>query len=167
MKRQLLLSFLTVIFCQCFWVAEGVAKERDLFPALVQTAKTLPSQGVIMRQGSGFVYVKVSDKFIHQLFEQQDLKGFQKPPYFRRKNAPGAHISVLYEHEFKRLSKAPAVGEEISFTITGDKIVQAGHRSYYVLTIDAPKLERYRLDLGLSKWLNHHAFHITVAAKEH
>lgn len=144
----------------------SIAQSQQLFPVLVGKAQELPNSGVIQKGKGDFYYVKVSNAFIHELFSYQNLKEFKKPPYFRRKGSPGAHISLMYEYEAKSLQGAMPIGKQIQFKVINDKIVEAGNKYYYVLTVEAPELEAIRMNLGLSKWLNHHAFHITVAVKD-
>jgi hypothetical protein len=89
--------------------------------------------------------------------------GFEKPPYFRRENAPGAHISVFYEDE---RVKTTEVGKKYRFTLMDIVLVKPSKKvSYIVLQIKAPELEQLRQKYGRSRLLKQNEFHITLARK--
>ncbi|MBS0656294.1 MAG: hypothetical protein JSR46_11000 [Verrucomicrobia bacterium] len=132
---------------------------------LLHAEKTLPHYGVLQAKGNGFTYLKVDDGYIHSLFELLTEKGWTKPPYFRRADAPGAHVSVLYEKEGESLSPIPHIGKIFHFKIKEIVQVRARYDQYIVLRVESPELEAYRTSLGLSPKLQNHDYHISIAKK--
>jgi len=127
--------------------------------------QNLPLQGTLMANSDGFVYLKVDDKYINTLFPLLKLKeaGFRKPPYFRREDSPGAHISVFYVKEHV---KPTEVGQTFHFSLKDVVIVNPSKRaSYAILQVDAPELEALREKYGVGPKLFGHEFHISLAKK--
>ena len=125
----------------------------------------LPKTGELVVKSDGFGYIRVDNAYIDTLFPMLDVRqdGFRKPPYFRRPEAPGAHISVFYENEHVRPAE---VGEYFNFELKRIKIVNASKdTSYVILEVDAPELEVLREKYGLSPKLFGHEFHITLAKR--
>ncbi len=121
----------------------------------------LPKEGKLVQQADGYAYVKVDDRYIHDLFPLLSIPGFEKPHYFRRPDAPGAHISVFYENEHVKIKES---GQTFNFSLRNIVEVQAGKdKAYIVLVVDAPDLEKLRQKYGLRPKLNGHEFHITIA----
>lgn len=159
-----LILFLIFSSCERCYIKDSSTK-TDQWPHAVSYANEhLPKVGKLVQQSDGYAYVKVDDRYIHELFPLLKLDaGFTKPPYFRREDAPGAHISVVYEDENVTLSEA---GKEFSFALKNFKLVETkDSTSFLVLEVDAPELEKLREKYGLSKKLKNHEFHITVAKK--
>ena len=129
---------------------------------VIDTAKTkLPHEGKLIQQKDGYAFIKVDDRYINELFPLLQAKGFHKPPYFRRKDAPGAHISVIYKNEQVKLGE---VGQVFHFSIKNIATIKTDNGiSYIVLNVDAPELEKLRTKYGLGPRLNNHEFHITIA----
>jgi hypothetical protein len=125
-----------------------------------------PQVGVLVQKADGYVYLKVDDNYIHKLFPMLGLEeeGYTEPPYFRSKEAPGAHISVIYEAE----EVSPVeVGKTYSFTLKDIVIVKADWDTYYaVIQVSAPELEALRTKYGLKPKLQGHEFHISIAKKK-
>lgn len=124
----------------------------------------LPKSGILMQKSDGYAYVKVDDRYIHELFPRLHVDGaYKKPPYFRREDSPGAHISVVYENEHVKLKEE---GQRFNFTLRGIKLVPVNpSTSYIVLEVASPELEKLRESYGLFPKLNHHEFHITLAKR--
>lgn len=123
----------------------------------------LPHHGTLVQEKDGYAYVKVDDGYIKSLFPMLHASAFQKPPYFRRPDAPGAHISLAYENEQVALKE---VGRTFTFELESIKVVHAKKGiSYIVLTVKAPELENLRKRYGLSPLLQGHEFHITLAKR--
>lgn len=125
----------------------------------------LPMEGKLMMKSDGFGYLKVDDEYIHTLFPMLGLKkeGFQEPPYFRTRKAPGAHISVFYEKE-KVIPEE--VGRYFRFELKQIVIIKPSENtSYVVLQVKSPELEKLREKYGLSPKLFGHDFHISLAKK--
>jgi len=132
----------------------------------VQWARdNLPQTGVLMEEKQGFVYLKVDDAYVNQLFSMLPYPGYSKPPYFRRPDSPGAHISVFYVDERSQTGKINEIGQKYSFKITGFALVPPQTSEYLVLKVESPDLEQLRKKYGLSPLLKGHEFHITVGKK--
>lgn len=138
--------------------------ERSLsFEEIVEIANsTLPKEGVLIRKSDGFVYVKVDDRYIHDLFPLLGLEesGFKKPPYFRTRQAPGAHISVFNENEHVDPDE---IGQVFHFTLKNLAVVENHKAQYVVLQVESKELEELRKRYGLKPLLQGHAYHITIA----
>ncbi len=130
-----------------------------------QAKETLPHTGILMQQDDGFVYLKVTDEYINTLYGLIDDKSFTQPPYFRRHNSPGAHISVLYEKEAKSAGSIPSLGESFTFTIKDVARVKGNKKEFFIIQVLCPELEQYRKSLGLNPKLQGHEFHITIAVR--
>lgn len=125
----------------------------------------LPQEGQLLVTSNGYGYLKVDDDYIHALFPLLGLEeeGFKEPPYFRRANAPGAHISIFYEDENVFPQE---FGQTFHFELKGIVIVRPSKEvSYAVLQIEAPELEKLRKKYGLSPKLHGHEYHISLAKK--
>lgn len=128
--------------------------------------KNLPQEGVLIQKTDGYVYLKVDDNYIHQLFPLLGLEeeGYTEPPYFRSKEAPGAHISLFNESERIRPEE---IGKIFPFTLEKIVIVKPAKDTYYaVLQVNAPALEALRKKYGLNPKLQGHEYHITLAKKK-
>lgn len=127
--------------------------------------ENLPNEGQLMIKSDGFGYLKVDDNYIHTLFPMLGLTKdkYREPPYFRSKEAPGAHISVFYENE----NIIPEeVGQYFHFELQKIMIVKSSKNvSYAVLQVSSPELEKLREKYGLNPKLLGHEFHITLAKK--
>lgn len=134
-------------------------------PKLILHAQALEQYGTLQKKGNGFTYVKVNDAYIHTLFEMLAEDGWTKPAYFRRADAPGAHVSVLYEKEGESLATIPGIGTRFHFEVKELVQVRARKNQLIVLRVVSPELEQYRRQLGFSPKLLNHEFHITIAKK--
>lgn len=128
--------------------------------------KNLPQEGVLIQKSDGYVYLKVDDNYIHQLFPMLGLEeeGYTEPPYFRSSDSPGAHISLFNADE-------QIVPEEVgkSYTFTLKKIVvvkPSQKKQYAILEVDAPELEAIRKKYGLNPKLQGYEYHISLAEKK-
>lgn len=131
---------------------------------LAYAQNNLPREGTLVQEPSGYAYVKVDDRYITDLFSRLKAEGFERPPFFRRKDSPGAHISVIYEDEHVRASSE--VGQTISFILKEIVVVDVNKKlSFIVMTVDAPALEKIRVKYGLKPKLKNHEFHITIAKR--
>jgi len=147
------------------------SREEIVNPAWKEVVKyaeeNLPTKGQLKVNSDGFVYLKVDDAYIHTLFPMLDIsqEGFKEPPYFRRSEAPGAHISVFYVNEH---ISPEEVGQFFHFTPKRIVIVQSSPKtSYAILQVDAPELEKLREKYGLSPKLFGHQYHISLGKKMH
>jgi hypothetical protein len=151
--------------CQRCQIRKEETKEATAsWNDVVLFAKThLPTEGKLVQTSDGFAYVKVDDRYIHDLFPKLKAPGYGTPPYFSRKDAPGAHISVFYENERVVVSE---VGKSFNFTLKDIVVVEPKKGvKYIVLMVNAPELEQLRQKYGLKPKLNNHEFHITIGKK--
>ena len=169
--------FLVIIFGVITFkgIPDGTYKEdkestsytiNPLWDEAVKYAKEhLPTDGQLVLKFDGYVYLKVDDRYVHSLFPMLGLKeiGYDKPPYFRNKEAPGAHISVFYENEH---IKPKEVGQYFHFTLKDIKIINVVDGvSYAILEVESPELEKLREKYGLPAKLLGNNFHISLAKK--
>lgn len=160
----LLLVIIAVSGCQRCQIKD-VSDKKPWAEVISYAENHLPKEGILVQQSDGYAYVKVDDRYIHELFVRLNADAdFQKPPYFRRPDAPGAHISVIYKDEKVKLQE---VGQRISFSLNDIIIVRPTKTtSYIVLQVDAPELEKLRQKYGLKPKLKDHEFHISIAKRE-
>lgn len=129
--------------------------------AVVEYAqKNLEHTGVLKEGRGGYVYLKVSDQYIHELFSILANPQYREPDYFRRPHSTGAHISVFYVDE--KVGHIDEIGQTFSFEIDA---LQSVHR-YIVLNVTSPQLEQLRQKYGKKPLLKGHPFHITLAEKK-
>lgn len=127
--------------------------------------KYLPKEGRLIAKSDGYVYLKVDDDYIHALYPLLDVQGegYKEPPYFRSKEASGAHISVFYEAEDVMPHE---IGEVFPFELKSIVIVRPKcDTSYIVLQVESKELEQLREKYGLKPKLQGHEFHISLAKK--
>jgi uncharacterized protein YehS (DUF1456 family) len=168
MHKKTLISFYITIFffslsCCHINTKKDVEKVllKNKWPQVIEYAqKNLPKHGILVQQKDGYAYLKVDDNYIHQLFERLNILGFKKPPYFRRKNSPGAHISVVYKDENVKLKE---IGQKFSFKLKDIILISGVKHDFIVLRVSSPELKQLRRSYGLSSLLNNHSFHITLA----
>ncbi len=168
MKTKLFFSLTLLVLlsgCQNCFFNQRPTKNEAWTKTLAFAEENLSKKGRLIQQDDGYAYVKVDDAYINELFPMLHVEhGFKKPPYFRRKNSPGAHISVIYENEKIKLDE---VGQEFSFELKDIRIVKAKNVSYLVLDVEAQELEKLRQKYGLNPKLNGHEFHITLAKRDY
>lgn len=128
--------------------------------------KNLTHYGTLQQTADQFVYVKVDDDYIHKLIEFIGEEGFVEPPYFGRDDLVGAHITVInrfemQEHHIKCIHE---LGACIFFKPLCLKVVENNERCYYILEVEAKRLETIRCRYGLPK--AQYPFHITIGVKE-
>lgn len=126
----------------------------------------LSHKGILTENPDGYVYLKVDDNYIHQLFPLLANPHYTKPPYFRRKDSVGAHISVIYVDERRQARAISEIGQTFAFTINKIAVVPEKTQRWIVLQVESPALETFRQKYGLSPLLKNHAFHITLAEKK-
>lgn len=167
-RKSIFLLFVFILFClgscQCYQKNVATNSDEPWADVVAYAKQKLSTEGELVQQEDGYAYLKVDDAYIHDLFPKLGRADFSKPPYFRRKDAPGAHISIVYADEGVRLKEA---GQKYRFTLK--KIAMVNPKkdvSYIVLELDAPSLEKLRESYGLSPKLKGHEFHISLAKKQ-
>jgi hypothetical protein len=127
--------------------------------------QNLPTQGILEQTKNGFVYVKVPDDYIYELYKFIHNEDYLFPPYFGE-NLVGAHISVIHSKEAPQ-EAIEELGLVVTFEIMELKKIylqtMLGVESAYILTIHAPILDAIRKKYGLSS--PYYPYHITVGVK--
>lgn len=125
--------------------------------------KNLPPKGRLVSNPDGYGYIDLDDDYIYKLFSMLEMEGFEMPPYFRREDSAGAHITVFLvgEHIFPEIE----MGKEFQFEIKKIEIIQVpGKPAFIVIEVESKELEALREKYGLSpKVHGTHEFHITIA----
>jgi len=189
LKRLKILFFIVAFFnvpaCQCVQTKKTIERPEHLLgqapdetkkeitqppvvpyaEALAYAEKNLAKVGTLVQKPDGFAYIKVDNRYIHDLFPLLHADSYyKKPPYFRRDNSPGAHISVVYADEKVKLKE---VGQKFSFRLKNIIAVQPNPKTnYIILQVESPELENLRKSYGLGPKLHGHEFHISVAKKD-
>jgi hypothetical protein len=149
------------------YVADLLAKSAGAELTEVELRSTL-------KVNDGFVYLEVPEALIDGFFKLIPGRGLDKPEVASdKKEYVGAHISVMYPEEYekivKRRKKLREVGEDFSYTV--DRLYSTTPENWddvkevFFLTVKSPELEALRKKYGLSKKLNGHDFHITLAVR--
>jgi hypothetical protein len=127
--------------------------------------RDLPTHGILEQTNEGYAYLKVSDEFVYRLFPLVREPGFKMPGAIRRRSRIGAHISVFYEDEGKRIRPIEELGRIFFFEHQEIKKVRQRNKEFIVLEVDSPELEILRKKYGFAPLLFGHRFHITLAEK--
>lgn len=133
---------------------------------IVEYAKAnLPLEGQLIIKSDGYVYLKLDDRYIHELFPLLGVEdeGYSEPPFFRSEESPGAHISVFDVDE----QIIPEESDE-TFYFEPTKIVRirpSKYASYVILQVYSPQLEQLREKYGLNPKKHGNEFHISIAKK--
>ncbi len=114
-----------------------------------------------------YVYLKVDDKFILELFPLLKYDCISLPPYFSQPYNIGAHITVIYKEEMQPESIKKNINNLFNFEVGCLHIATADRKKFLVLKVKCPTLERFRLTNNLPKYPIYHGysvqFHITIA----
>ena len=96
MKRYLLL----LVFLSINLVSSCCPIPSTLNSSILEEAEKLPKSG-ILKQRKNYVYLALDNQYIHSLYPiiQNFDNKTQKPPYFRKADPIGSHVSVMYEKE--------------------------------------------------------------------
>lgn len=125
----------------------------------------LPQEGRLFRKSDGFIYLKVDDNYIHKLYDLLQLKekGFTKPPYFRSRESPGAHITLFYAQERVRPKE---LGKTFHFEVKNINVIKTRKGILHVVVeVNSPELEALRKKYESHK-KKEQPFHITIARKK-
>ncbi len=144
--------------------------------AITKTAKqkmrSVPLTGILRQTKKGFVYLKIPNDVMNGLFDCIDEPNIEKPPYNNSKfGRVGAHISVMYADEIKGKNiEISEIGKEFEFKL--GKFYSTVPQGWdnvsrvWFITVEAPELEKLRQKYKLTKKLNGHEFHISVAIRK-
>jgi len=158
MRNRIIIGILAICFTgvSLGYIVDGSRISR---PRMLSYAKSkLQNHGTIEQANSGVTYLKVSDGYIRELFQQIQVPGYQLPD--------GAKISVINEHEAKNIAKLQELGQTIHFKPLGFYTIVEDDLEYFMLAVDAPELSSIRQKYGLSEKLENHAFKITIGVRQ-
>jgi hypothetical protein len=164
-------SFISILFCfMSFfipaWSYSIAVAPAENFQEIVEIKiRDLPTHGILEQTNAGYIYLKVSDEYVHRLFPIVREPGFKMPAAIRRNSRVGAHISVFYESEGKLILPVEELGRVFFFEPKEIKVVRQRNKDYIILDVDSPELEKLRQRYGFSPLLFGHRFHITLAEK--
>lgn len=137
-------------------------------PTLLAAATKLPKTGKLLLSKNYLTYLDVDNRYILELFPLLKIDHIQQPDYFGH-NSAGAHISVVYPEEHKKIQKKD-LNQEHHFEVTDLISAELFHKTYYALLVNAPSLVALRKKYGLPEALNFKGyaidFHITVAVSK-
>lgn len=158
MRARIIVGILTICFNGVVlgYIVDGSRVSR---PRMLSYAKSkLQNHGTIEQTNGGVTYLKVSDGYIRELFQQIQAPGYQLPEV--------AKISVINEQEAKNIAKLQELGQTINFKPLGFYTVVEDDLEYFMLAVDAPELSSIRQKYGLSEKLENHAFKITIGVRQ-
>lgn len=143
------------------------AMKEMMNPQLLKAARHLQAKGRVEKGKNDYIYLNIDNAYINDLFPLLNEPSFQIPDYFSPDKV-GAHISIIYPDEHKKL-RTEDLGQECDFHITGLAQTTLGKKSYYVLLIQSSSLLQLRRKYALPDLLNFKGykidFHITVGTK--
>ncbi len=139
--------------------------------SILATAAKVDAAAQLCLKGNGFVYLNVNNQFIDAITPRLPLKG-KFTPVSTNPKSMGAHISVMYENELigKGIWELSEAGQLFNFKVKElryvDRKTAKGESRLWLLAVEAPALERLRLDYKLKPKLQGHDFHITLGTEE-
>src|SRR5579885_3531603 len=93
--------------------------------ALIWAKAHLSKQGVLKQDRTGYVYLKVDDGYVDDLYPKFIPFGYEKP--FSKKVG---HISVMYSSETKYKGSITELGNTYSFTLKDFRIVKLKRKNF-------------------------------------
>lgn len=138
--------------------------ETEHKEAILEIAQKFSQSGVLKKNWDGYIYLKVDDDYIHQLFPLIREDGYHKPSSLQRPSRIGAHISVFYKDEAAR-KPIREIGQTYSFHVKNFTHVSTKQKDYAIIEVESPELEKLREKYGLPPKLFNHEFHITIGDK--
>ena len=139
---------------------------------IAQKLEDVELKGKLKQTKNGFTYLDINDDIVDGLFSLIDEDGIKKPPYNQKKyNSIGTHISIIKDSEVEENDlEIKEVGKEYNFTLGEFKSTDPegwdGVEEVYFIQVHSPELEELRKKYGLSKKIDGHEFHITIAIEE-
>lgn len=136
-------------------------------PEIIQTANNLSLDGKLAISDNNFTYLNIDNNYIHQLFPLLKYNSAQKPDYFGKKSA-GAHITVIYPEENKKINKKE-LNKKYHFLIKDLVTIEVNQKIYYALLVESPSLLQLRRQYHLPDMLYFKGysvgFHITIGVQ--
>lgn len=134
---------------------------------LLEKSKNLAKVGVLSGTNQ-FLYLDISNTFIHQLFPLIEQNNIKKPNYFCKDKSAGAHISIIYPGELDLCLNTISFNEKYGFDVKNFGRIIYNLKEYYVLNIHCPMLSMIREKLGLCSLPFYKGFrlpclHVTIA----
>ena len=171
-NKDKLITFWSLVYPVSYILSTKGAMENSAF---IKTAKqrlrSVPLTGVLKRTKDGFTYLKIPNNVINGLFACIDEENISKPPYNQGKyKSIGAHISVIQssETEGKEL-EIKELGQEFSFKLGKFYSIEPKNwkemERVWFVTVESPELERLRKKYKLTKKIEGHEFHVSVAVR--
>ena len=152
----------------------GLEEEGDFVTvehaALLEMAKRVDAIGQLHLKGNGFVYLDVDNQYINALAGQLPLQG-EFDTVSTKPKKMGAHLSVIHEDEMigREIWHLAEAGERFTFEVKElryvDRKTAHGESRLWLLAVDAPALQRLRMQYGLKPKLKGHDFHITLGSE--
>ena len=143
------------------------AKELEL---LAYANQHIPQTGTVQVNDQGFIYLDISNAYIHDLIALLDIPGVIPPPYFGPLYAAGAHITIATTFENHPPLPPEMLSKEISFSLKECFVVAPQNWTevelLWFISVEALELSHIRTALNLSPKLNGHDFHITFGVKK-
>jgi hypothetical protein len=137
-------------------------------PEIIKASRLLLSNGTTQLSDNHLFYLNIDDAYIHQLFPLLQKHGATKPDYFNEKGV-GAHITIAYPEECKKINKED-LSKEHHFQIKRMVMAKIGKKKYYALLVDSFSLLQLRQKYHLPPLLCFKGydigFHITIGVKE-
>lgn len=136
-------------------------------PQILASAAKLNAVGQLGIINNTYLYLKIDDTFIHQLYPLIQISHVIKPEYFGV-GGIGAHISVIYPEENK-LINISELKQEHEFTIKHAATAQIREKLYYAVLVESTTLLAIRKKYNLPELLSFKGydicFHITIGYK--
>jgi len=126
-------------------------------------------KGTLCKTKDGFVYLNIPEGLMKGLFSLIDEEGIEKPPYHLKEyNSVGTHVTVINQKEFEENDlDVKEIGQEYNFTLGEFKSTKPDGwdevEEVYFVQIFSDELEKLRKKYGLTKKIDGHEFHITIA----
>lgn len=158
MQNKVIIGILAVCFTSvCFgYIVDGSRISR---PTMLSYAKSkLQNNGVIEQSSDGIAYLKISDGYIRELFQQIQVPGYQLPS--------SSNISVINKQEAQEITQLQELGQTINFKPLGFYTIVEDDLEYFMLAVDAPELSLIRQKYGLSEKLENHAFKVIIGVRQ-
>ena len=154
-------------------LAATVAQYVPADSLLSYAEKKISPCGVVDKRSDGFVYLKISDRYVKDLLPR--LMALLPPqessrliPPFSSGGGIGSHISIIYPSELKApIRSLPERGRSACFTITGVYFADLDTGPYqriYFLNVVSQDLQKIRINYGLQPLYKNNDFRIAIGA---
>lgn len=142
-------------------------------PQVVEKALKFEQKGILRQKGHGQLYLEVSKDYVKELLPLiQTTDKLMAPWFVQSRHGIGAHIDVIHESEMaaKNKMKIKEVGKTFTFTVKDVRTVQLpgckSGKKLWLLTVDAPELQKLRESYGLAPKFKDREFHIVLGSNQ-